>query len=72
MGRLCVGDLEAVHRANKGGASERAKKKKNPFAPLKYLLFQATRQKIRIFANRSSINMQTYVNILLTAVIQNP
>lgn len=52
-------------------ARQNERKKKNPFAPLKYLLFQAMRQDIRIPANRSSINIQTYINIFLTAVIKN-
>lgn len=45
--------------------------RKNPFAPLKYLLFQAACQDITILANRSSINIQTYINIFGSTVIKS-
>lgn len=44
----------------------------NPLAALKYLLFQAACGDVRIRANRSCINIQTHINIFLTAVIKNP
>lgn len=49
------------------GVAERVEE--SLFAPLKYLLFQAPCQDV--LANRSSRNIQTYINISPTTVIKN-